>query len=191
MSEVAATSIGSLVDPRARLLDLLSRLAKISSKEMALASGRTSNIYFDMKMAMFDPEAIDLIADDVLARVWHADAQLIGGLELGAVPIIAAVVCKSARTRPIRGFFVRKTVNAHGTQKKIDGHFDPRQRIVLLDDVTTSGGSVLEAVRAVREHGGTVATVMTIVDREEGASENLAREGITLSAMFTKTDFCH
>lgn len=189
MTMLATQPVTSRDAGKARLLSRLRNLAMINGQEMQLASGRTSDIYFDMKMPMFDPETINLIADEVLRRVRDERAQLIGGLELGAVPIIAAVVCKSYPEHPVYGFFVRKTVKEHGTRKKIEGHFNKGQRIVLLDDVTTTGGSVLEAVREVRIMGGYVNTVLTIVDREEGARENLEREGIALSALFTKVDF--
>jgi orotate phosphoribosyltransferase len=174
---------------RARLLGRLRDLAMISGEAIRLASGRTSDIYFDMKMPMFDAETIDLIALALLDRLREEEAEYIGGLEMGAVPLVAAVVCRSWPERPVKGFFVRKAVKEHGTQKKIEGHFDPQGTIVLLDDVTTTGGSVLEAVRAVRDRGATVQTVLTIVDRQEGAAETLAGEGLRLRPLFTRADF--
>ncbi len=156
---------------------------------MRLASGRTSDIYFDMKMAMFDPETMGLIADAILEVLRQRGAAQIGGLEMGAVPIIGAVVCRSFPDYPVNGFFVRKTVKAHGTSKKIEGYFDPAATTVLLEDVTTTGGSVLDALQAVREAGGAAATVLTVVDREEGAGANLAKEGVELLSLFTKSDF--
>lgn len=174
---------------RAILLDRLRTLAMVSGREMRLASGRTSDIYFDMKMAMFDPETISLIAEAILDVLRERGAAQIGGLEMGAVPIIGAVVCKSHPDRPVNGFFVRKTVKAHGTQKRIEGHFDPMAATVLLEDVTTTGGSVMEALQAVREAGGSATTVLTVVDREEGAGANLAKAGVELVSLFTRSDF--
>ena len=181
--------IGLDEDRRLRLLDRLRDLAMISGKPMKLASGRTSDFYFDMKMPMFDPETINLIALEILDLLAEEGAEYVGGLEMGAVPLVGAVVCRSWPERPVKGFFVRKSVKEHGTQKKIEGHFDPTGKIVLLDDVTTSGGSVLDAVRAVRERGGAVTTALTIVDRDEGAAQNLAQEGLRLRALFTRADF--
>ncbi|MFO1152596.1 MAG: orotate phosphoribosyltransferase [Rhodospirillales bacterium] len=191
MGAVAQTSAngGDTEARRSRLLARLRELAMISGDGIRLASGRTSSIYFDMKMPMFDAETINLIADGLLERLREEGAEYIGGLEMGAVPLVAAVVCRSWPGRPVKGFFVRKTVKEHGTQKKIEGHFDPGGAIVLLDDVTTTAGSVLDAVRVVRERGATVRTVLTIVDREEGATENLAAEGLRLRALFTRADF--
>jgi orotate phosphoribosyltransferase len=142
-----------------------------------------------MKMAMFQPEAMSLIADGLLAVLVEEKATAIGGLELGAVPLVSAVVCRSYPDYPIDGFVVRKSVKEHGTQKKIEGRFDPRAAIVILDDVTTSGGSTLDAVQAVRDSGGSIKSCVTIVDREEGAVERLKQEGLTLRALFTKSDF--
>jgi orotate phosphoribosyltransferase len=174
---------------RDRLLALLHAQALISGRQTRLASGRTSALYFDMKVPMFEPEAINLIAEEILAVLRHLGANSIGGLELGAVPIISAVVCRSFPDYPVTGFLVRKSVKEYGTQKKIEGNFDAGARIVMLDDVTTTGGSVLDAVRVVRAAGGTVERVVTIVDREEGAAANLAAEGLALHALFTKSDF--
>lgn len=172
-----------------RLLTRLREKALVTGREMRLASGRSSDIYFDMKMAMFDPETINLIADAVIHELNKYNASQIGGLEMGAVPIIAAVVCKSYPSHPVRGFIVRKTVKSHGTQKKLEGTFHRADTTVLLDDVTTTGGSVLEAVQAVHAAGGSVAAVITVVDREEGASEALQRVGIPFISLYTKSDF--
>ena len=161
----------------------------VSGREMRLASGRTSDIYFDMKMAMFDPETINLIADSILGEVKAKHAAQVGGLEIGAVPIVSAVVCRSFPSHPVRGFFVRKTVKEHGTQKRIEGCFEAGAATILLDDVTTTGGSVLKAVEAVRSEGCPVEYVVTVVDREEGARDALAEARVELIALYTKSDF--
>ncbi|MGZ8995724.1 MAG: orotate phosphoribosyltransferase, partial [Rhodospirillales bacterium] len=109
--------------------------------------------------------------------------------EMGAVPIVGAVACRSFPSHPVRGFFVRKTVKAHGTQKRIEGCFEPNATTLLLEDVTTTGGSVLEALAAVREAGGDAKVVLTVVDREEGARDALAEAGVELIALYTKSDF--
>ena len=95
---------------------------------------------------------------------------------------------RSHNDRPIDGFIVRKEKKGHGTDKKIDGNFRPNSNVVLFEDVTTRGGSVMEAVRAVRAQGATVKKVITIVDRLEGAAENLEKEGIELVAIYTIND---
>lgn len=163
--------------------------ALVTGRAMRLASGRTSDIYFDMKMAMFDPDTINLIADAILREVKAKRAFQVGGLEMGAVPIVGAVVCKSFNSYPVRGFIVRKVVKEHGTQKRIEGCFEPGDATILLDDVTTTGGSILKAVQAVRDEGGHADHVVTVVDREEGAREALAEAGVELIALYTRSDF--
>jgi orotate phosphoribosyltransferase len=188
MSNVAEAGLLN-AERRARLLDRLRTLAMVSGREMRLASGRTSDIYFDMKVAMFDPETMSLIADAILDVVKARGVAQVGGLEMGAVPIVSAVVCKSFGRYPVRGFFVRKSVKAHGTQKRIEGCFESDAAMILLEDVTTTGGSVLEAVKEVRTAGGKVTNVITVVDREEGAREALAAAGVELIALYTRSDF--
>jgi orotate phosphoribosyltransferase len=172
-----------------RLLQIIKRKSLLTGKTFTLASGATSEYYLDMKPTTFDPEGSSLIAN-VVFEMLRADRDFdsIGGLELGAVPIINTVVARSWPDHPIDGFVVRKEKKGHGTDKKIDGNFRPNTRVVLIDDVTTKGGSVMQAVRAVREQGATVKRVITIVDRMEGAEENLRAEGIPLVAIFTKYD---
>ena len=90
--------------------------------------------------------------------------------------------------RPVAGFVVRKEIKDHGTERKIDGNFKPGTTVILFDDVTTKGGSVMQAVRAVRDRGARVAKIITLVDRLEGAGENLGKEGIELLALYTTRD---
>lgn len=176
-------------DRRACLRQIISKLSVITDKEMKLASGMTSTIYFDMRRTTLDPEGAGLIADEILEILKGEPVDCIGGLVVGAVPIVAAVSIKSYPQRPIPGFFVRKEAKAHGTRKLIDGNFKDGDVAVILDDVTTSGGSVLKAVNAVRMRGGLVSKVITVVDRLEGAQANLKDKDIELIALFTKADF--
>jgi len=138
---------------------------------------------------MFSSEGINLIAD-IVYRMLRGDrsVEAVGGLELGAVPIANAVSMRSFRERPIDAFVVRKEKKDHGTAKKIDGNFREKSNVVLFEDVTTRGSSVMEAVHAVRARGATVTKIITIVDRLEGAAENLRKEGIELEAVFTIND---
>jgi orotate phosphoribosyltransferase len=156
---------------------------------MTLVSGRVSDIYFNVKRPLFDPEAASLIAEEIVELLRNEKIDAVGGMAMGAVPIVAAVCAKSFPSNPLPGFFVRKEVKEHGTQSLIEGRFDSGARIVLLEDVTTTGGSTLHAATTVREAGGHVEKAVTIIDRLEGARENLAAEGIELIALFTSDDF--
>ena len=184
----AAAPTASPTQQKARLLEIIKQKSLLKGR-FTLVSGAVSNYYLDMKPTMFDPEGAHLIAEivcDLLAG--ERDVDAIGGLELGAVPIIAAVCARSWRARPVNGFVVRKEIKDHGTERKIDGNFKPDSAVVLFDDVTTKGGSVMQAVRAVRERGARVAKIITLVDRLEGAEENLGKEGIALVALYTTRD---
>jgi orotate phosphoribosyltransferase len=156
-----------------------------------LASGAASGYFFDMKKTMFDPEGASLVGELIFDLV-KDDMSFtgIGGLELGAVPIAVAVAMKSTEgKRKIDAFFVRKEVKDHGTAKLIDGNFAPGSTVIVLEDVTTTGGSAMKAVKAVRDQGGKVTKILTIVDRLEGARENLKKEGLELVSLFTNDDF--
>src|SRR5450631_2153950 len=187
---VAPPPPAALAQEKERLLRIIKEKSFLTKGgPFKLASGAMSDYYLDMKPTMFSPEGLSLIADIVFGLLRHdPDVDSIGGLELGAVPIICAVSVRSHRERPIDGFVVRKEKKGHGTDRKIDGNFRPNTNVVLFEDVITRGGSVMEAVRAVRAQGATVKRIITIVDRLEGAAENLKKEGIELEAIFTIND---
>jgi orotate phosphoribosyltransferase len=175
-------------DARARLLEII-RQKSLLRGTFTLVSGATSNYYLDMKPTTFHPEGATLIAEIICDMMQgDTDVDSIGGLELGAVPIVAAVCAQSFRSRPVNGFVVRKEKKGHGTDQKIDGNFKPNTTVVLIEDVTTKGGSVMQAVNAVRAQGATVKKIITIVDRLEGAEENLKKEGLALAPIFTTKD---
>lgn len=172
---------------KGRLLEII-KARSLLKGVFTLASGATSDYYLDMKPTTFNAEGLSLIADILFDMLRNEDFNSIGGLELGSVPIINAVCVRSWPERPIEGFVVRKEKKGHGTDKKIDGNFRDNTTVILIDDVTTKGGSVMAAVRAVRERGAKVKKIITIVDRLEGAERNLAREGIPLLPIFTTHD---
>lgn len=175
---------------RQRLRDLVAQRSLLTGGQFTLASGRQSSLFFDMKRTMLDPEGANLIADMVLEHIVPGEADAVGGLALGAVPVVA-VVCARSHTagRPLQGFFVRKETKDHGTAKLVDGNLAPGARAVVLEDVTTTGGSALQAIAAVQAAGATVVKVITIVDRMEGAADAFAAAGVTFEAILTREDF--
>jgi len=184
----ARSSPVTLAKEKQRLLEIIKQKSLLLG-EFKLASGGTSNFYLDIKRTAFDPEGSVLISEIICGMLKDdTDVDSIGGLELGAVPIVSGVVARSWPGRPLNGFVVRKEKKGHGTDKQIDGNFKPNTTVVLFEDVTTKGGSVMQAVRAVRAQGATVKRIITIVDRLQGAEENLKKEGIELEAIFTTTD---
>jgi orotate phosphoribosyltransferase len=157
-----------------------------------LASGENSDYYLDMKPTMFHPEGANLLAQLILRRITELGADYIGGLEMGAVPLIAAVTVLSHGTaRPIPGLFVRKGVKDHGTRKLIEaGERDLRgKRVVILEDVTTTGGSAMKAVTALQAEGANIILVLSIVDREEGAAEFFKKAGLPFEWLFSASEF--
>ena len=163
-------------------------------KDVVLASGRPSHFYFDMKPSMLNPEGAFLVTKLLFARCRAAGAAFVGGLEMGAVPITGGIVAYShQRGEPIAGFFVRKAAKEHGARKLIEGLAPGAslagKRVVVVEDVTTTGGSAQKVVAALREMGAAIDTVLTIVDREEGAVETFAAEGIALVPLLKASRF--
>jgi orotate phosphoribosyltransferase len=159
-----------------------------------LVSGVESNVYFNMKPTMFDPEGSALMAKLVVERLAQARVDALGGLEMGAVPIVAAATMQSFLAgRPMQGFFVRKKAKEHGARLRIEGLSADEslqgKRIAIIDDVCTTGGSALQAIDEVREAGGEVVLALAIVDREEGAEENFRRHGLAFDALFRAHEF--
>lgn len=178
------------IEPRERLRRLIAERCFTKGKPFQLASGRWSDFYFDLKPAMLDPEGSNLLADLILERMAGIDAKYIGGLAMGAVPIALAVTLKSYGTsRPLQAFWVRKEAKGHGTKSLTDGYLVDGSRVIIVEDVATTGGSVMKAIDEVKRHDCQIAAVITIVDRLEGAREKLAEAGIELIALFTAKDF--
>ena len=176
-------------DARNKLFALLKAKA-FRRGRVVLASGRESDFYFDMKPAMLDPDGASLMVELILQQIQGVKADCIGGLEMGAVPLIAPVAMRSIDFgRRLPGFFVRKTVKDHGTRKRVDGADIAGKTVVILEDVTTTGASAMDAVKAVTEAGAKVALVLSILDRGEGAAELYAKAGIPFKSLFRAEEF--
>jgi len=121
---------------------------------------------------MFDPEGAALLADLLFAAIKGDDVEYIGGLETGAIPIVAALCARSWPEKPLKGFFVRKENKGHGTDQRIDGLLQRGSKVILFEDVTTTGGSAMQAVNQARQLDCTVLRVVSAVDRMEGAEES-------------------
>jgi orotate phosphoribosyltransferase len=174
------------------LARLTSLLAVRSARrgDFVLASGRRSDLYVDCRLTTMHPEGLTLIGPLALAAIegagWQATA--VGGLTLGADPVSYAIAYASALAeRPVRAFTVRKEAKTHGTGKLIEGPFEPGDRVVVIEDVITTGGSALKAIEAVRAHGGVVVGVLAVVDREEGGREAIEATGVAVRALVTRS----
>jgi orotate phosphoribosyltransferase len=179
---------------RARLVEIVKERSFQEGPEMKLASGKTSTFYFNMKPSMLHPEGAALVAELMLDAIGDVNADLVGGLEMGAVPIASAIAAVShVQNRPVGAFFVRKQAKEHGTQSLVEGlvRGDTMQgkRVVIVEDVTTTGGSALKAAKALQSEGAQIVRVLTIVDRLDGAAEAFREAGLNFVPILTLRDF--
>ena len=178
-----------LADKKRQLLAIIRRRSLLQNRDFTLSSGRSSNFFFDMKRTMFDPQAAPLIADLLFDRIKSEGVDGIGGLETGAIPIVTLLCARSWPEKPLKGFFVRKETKGHGTDQRIDGLLDEGARVVVFEDVTTTGASAMQAIAAAQAQGATIVKVISVVDRLEGAAENFRKAGIPFDSLFTWRDF--
>ncbi|HEX4004496.1 MAG TPA: orotate phosphoribosyltransferase [Candidatus Acidoferrales bacterium] len=155
----------------------LLRAKSIKRGDFTLASGKKSNYYLDCRLTTLDPEGALHTGYCVLELLdeMHIEPDAIGGLSMGADPVVsAAIVVSAIEKRPVQGFLVRKEAKGHGRKKQIEGMEQTQgKRVVIVDDVCTTGGSTLEAIAAAEHEGCEVVAVISLVDREEGGSEML------------------
>jgi orotate phosphoribosyltransferase len=180
---------------RARLREII-RVRSFGRGKVKLASGRESDFYFNLKPTMLDPEGALLIATLALDLLEDERIDCIGGLEMGAVPLAGAFAALSAlRGKHMPAFFVRKKPKEHGARLTVEGLAPGEslagKRVAVIEDVTTTGESALKAANAATESGATVVLVLTIVDREEGATKTYAKAGLPFRALFRAGEFLH
>jgi orotate phosphoribosyltransferase len=174
-------------------LKALIRARSFATGDFTLASGKKSSLYFNLKPTMMHPQGAYLAGSAMLDAVAGELVDYVGGLEMGAVPLITAMAALSVpRGHPMATFFVRKKAKEHGAKQLIEGLAPGEslagKRVIAAEDVTTTGGSVLQAIEAVREAGGLCDTVLTLLDREEGARDMLAAQGLRLISVVTARD---
>jgi orotate phosphoribosyltransferase len=172
---------------------LVALLAERSARrgQFTLASGRQSTLYIDARLTTMSPEGLALIGPLGLAALEDAgwNVQAVGGLTLGADPVSYAVSYASMLAkRPVRAFTVRKEAKQHGTGRLIEGPFRAGDRVAVVEDVVTTGGSALRAIEAVRAADGIVAGVLAVVDREEGGREAIEAAGVEVVALARATE---
>jgi orotate phosphoribosyltransferase len=180
-------------DMPSNIQDLNELLIRKSVKRgsFILASGKPSSIYIDARLTTMSPEGMVLIGglglDMIRARSWRPDA--IGGLTMGADPVAFAISHTSAlRNEPVRAFSVRKEAKDHGTGNRIEGPFEKGDRVIVIEDVITTGKSALQAIDAIEAEGGVIVGVLAVVDRQDGGREAIGARGYEVLALTTITD---
>jgi orotate phosphoribosyltransferase len=188
---VPALSLPGLEPQRARLLELLRRLA-FERRVVTLSSGRTSDFYIDCKRVSLTAEGHFLIGQLVRATIDRVApaAEAVGGLTLGADPLVSATSLMSFLAgRPLTGYLVRKEPKGHGTGQWLEGGgLRPGMAAVILEDVITTGSSTLRAIERSRAAELSVVHVVALVDREEGGREAIAAQA-PVTALFRRRDF--
>lgn len=176
---------------KARLKQIILELS-YEKRKVVLASGRESDFYFDGKQTTLHPEGGYLTGKLFFDAIKDVEGvEGVGGLTLGADPIATATsVVSFLEKKPIPAFIIRKEPKGHGTGAWLEGrkNFKPGARVVIVEDVVTSGGSSLKAIKRAEEEGLKVLGVVTLVDREEGGRENIEKEGYWLKSIFTKAE---
>ncbi len=169
---------------RAQLYELIKRYGYFTDGQYALSGGGISTVYFDLRRITMHPQGASAIAQLMLKRLQHADA--VGGMESGAIPIAAAIALKSGT---VRAFFVRKVEKKHGIKRLVEGCLRSGDTVSIVEDVTTSGRSVLYAINAVEQLDCTVMKVLSVLDRQSGAKETIESAGYQFESLFVAADF--
>lgn len=174
------------------LAKIFQRTGAFKTGHFILASGKESDVYVDCRLVTMDPDGLDEITQQFLKLAIEKKllCDLVGGVTSGADPIVTAYMLYSKATGffPARAFYVRKEAKTHGTKKNVEGHLNGGKQVIIFDDVATTGGSSQIAIDAVHAAGSKVVAVCVVVDREEGAKEKFASQGIPLYSLLTLND---
>jgi orotate phosphoribosyltransferase len=174
---------------RPRLLELFRERA-LKFGDFTLASGKKAKYYLDGKQITLHSEGLRLVSEGLLELLEGTDFQAFGGMSIGADPIVGGVLTVAGeRGRDLAGFLVRKEAKGHGTGKFVEGPVTPGMKVVIVDDVVTTGGSALQSVDRIQEFGCEVVQVVAIIDRMEGGAANFAARGLPLKSLLTIADF--
>ncbi len=165
---------------------ILERALKVSDKPVfKLSSGKMSTYYIDLRTVTLDPEGGYIIGNVIFDFVKDKNTDAVGGLTLGADPIAYATsIVSYLKKKPIKPFVVRKEPKKYGTGKQIEGNVKEGERVFIVEDVVTTGGSSLKAAKVAKENGLIVLGVIALVDREEGGEENIKKEGFEFYPIF-------
>jgi orotate phosphoribosyltransferase len=177
-------------DLKGRLYRLIKEKA-YHEGEIKLASGKTSNYYIDARAVTLSSEGAYLVGRLLFDLVKDLNIEAVGGPTMGADPMVGALAAVSCQLKkPINAFLIRKTPKAHGRMRQVEGpEISEGAEVVLVDDVATTGGSLIDSIATLKNSGVCVKKAIVIVDREEGAADNLSQHGCQLISIFKASDF--
>jgi orotate phosphoribosyltransferase len=176
---------------RRKLMEIIQKNA-IVFQDVQLFSKIKSQYYYDIKRISLQKEGAHLLAELLLSEIYKYGPKSVGGMEMGAVALVTAVVFKSTMDgkyeKGLNGFFIRKEAKGYGLQKRIEGNMIPP--VVIVDDVITSGKSVMDSIEAVNAEGVTPKGVVCVIDREEAGTPNVLKQNnIKYSSLFKHSEF--
>ncbi len=165
--------------------ELAALIAKVSllRGEFTLRSGRTSHYYLDKYLFSTQPEILRALGK-LFAEHIPEDCTMLAGAELGGIPLVTAASLESG----LPCVYIRNEKKDYGTAKQLEGKLEATDKVVVVEDVCTTGGQVLEAAKVLQEAGAEVLKIVGTIDREEGARENIEGAGLVFESLFTKTD---
>lgn len=166
-------------------LALANRIAEtaVLHGEFTLRSGRTSSWYIDKYLFSTKPDILASLGD-MFAEQIPGGTTLLAGAELGGIPLVTTASMASG----LPCIFIRNQKKEYGTAQQLEGTLQPHDRVVIVEDVATTGGQVLEAANTIQGFGATVEAIISVIDRQEGARENIEQAGFTFIALFTSKD---
>ena len=179
-----------LVFDREALIELMREKKALEFGNFTLASGKQASFYLDCRKITLDSKGVNLVAAGMLDKLGDDLPDAVGGMAIGADPITAAVIMLSGQqNRPLKGFIVRKEAKAHGKGQAVEGPVQPGERVVILEDVVTTGGSSLQAIEQAEAFGLQVEGIIAIIDRLEGGAQAFQQRGYQLESLLTVRDF--
>jgi len=186
METYPTLELGLNTESARRIREIAGEVGAFLTGEFTLTSGKKSNYYIDGKKITLSPEGAYLVGKAIFDELIKTGVDAIGGVATGAYPIVTAVALVShLEGKPIPAFIVREVTKEHGTMRKIEGHLKQGSRVAIVDDVLTTGGSVSRAIEAVEAAKCKVVKVIVLVDRHEGGSDRLKKEGYDFTALLS------
>jgi len=188
METYPTLELGLNTESARRIREIAGEVGAFLTGEFTLTSGKKSNYYIDGKKITLSPEGAYLVGKAIFDELIKTGVDAIGGVATGAYPIVTAVALVShLEGKPIPAFIVREVTKEHGTMRKIEGHLKQGSRVAIVDDVLTTGGSVSRAIEAVEAAKCKVVKVIVLVDRHEGGSDRLKKEGYDFTTLLSVT----